>query len=416
MVILTFIIAVLNICLGFALATYLGYGPAIGSINGQLSGSPAESLNLEKEDNLPKGTTQEAHGESSAGHVAELSKPVAPEYWDLNDKYVETSILRLNIAMMKCDQREIQIDNQLRRCQGHSDKETVESSVRLLREDCIAYLAEQKEAAHKFQSRINELGELSRMCEEIEIANLEQAAQVESTLNNLEFMDFHTDLETANLRLLEEIKNLSMIRYKLRDDQEAAFLTIARSENRIDKIETRLFLDPLTGLRNRIGLETTLFDWWRQGRHQTRHITAMLFDINGFGGVNHKFGLEIGNRIVYQLAQFLQNSISKTDLVGRYSGQQFLAMVNDVDARTALIKAETWQQSIEKIIFIHEGQPINITVSGAVTVLTPSDTYTAVLGRLENIIKQAKHAGLNRIFFHNGTDTAHFESHKMNLQ
>ena len=292
----------------------------------------------------------------------------------------------------------------------------IETSVRLLREDCIAYLAEQKEAADKFQSRIHEFGNLSALCEEIDIANLEQAAQVETTISNLEYMDFHTDPEAANQRLLEEIKNLYVARHKLRDNQEAAFLTVAGNENRLDKIEKRLFLNPLTKLLNRIGLETTLFRWWRQGRHQTRQMIAMLFDIDGFGGTNHEFGLMAGDRILYHLAQYLQNSINKTDIVGRYSGQQFLTMLIDVDTHTALKNAEMWRQSIEKIIFLHENKPIHITVSGAVTQVAPSDTYLAVLERLVNIIKQVKNTGPNRIFFHNGTNVVHIEPYNLDLQ
>ena len=90
------------------------------------------------------------------------------------------------------------------------------------------------------------------------MGNLEQSAQVETTLNNLEYMDFSGDPEEGNQRLLEEIKNLRMARHRLRDKQEAAFLAIARCENRIDKIEKQLFIDPLTKLRNRIGLEVEL--------------------------------------------------------------------------------------------------------------------------------------------------------------
>ena len=140
--------------------------------------------------------------------VAELMSPTMPEQWDLNEKYVETSILRLNIAMIKSGIRATEIDTRLRTCRGHSDHETIETCLRLLREDCISYLAEQSEAAEKFSARISELGELSSLGEEIEMTNLEQSAQVETTINNLEYMDFRSDPEAANQRLLEEIKNL----------------------------------------------------------------------------------------------------------------------------------------------------------------------------------------------------------------
>ena len=442
--VLTTIFAVLNVCLGFALATYLGYGsagvhkirdvkdgsrvqvmpepsttpsPASPSLPDKAIHEPSPVLGQEteaigKEDNIAGPATSEHHTDQAA----ELLKPISPENWNLNEKYVETSILRLNVAMMKSDKRAIQIDNRLRACQGHSDPKVIEDCLRLLHDDCLSFLAEQKEAADKFHDRISEFGNLSAMCEEIEMTNLEQVAQVETTLKNLEYMDFHTDLKAANLRLLEEIKNLYMARHKLRDNQDAAFLAVARQENRLSIIEKQLFLDALTGFYNRIGLETTLFNWWRQGRHQTRQMIAVLFDIDGFGAVNHKFGPMAGDRILYHLAQFLQSSIGKADLLGRYSGQQFLSMLLDVTSSTALQNAELWRQSIEKIIFLYENKPIRITVSAAITIVTLNDTYLMVLERLENIIKQVKQAGPNRIFFHNGTQTAPVESHNIGLQ
>ena len=119
----------------------------------------------------------------------------------------------------------------------------IEACLQLLRTDCVTYLAEQTEAADKFHNRIKEFGKLSAICEEIEMTNLEQSAQVETTINNLQYMDFHTDSDAANLRLIEEIKNLYLARCKLRDQQEAAFLTVARHENRMNKIDKRLFPD-----------------------------------------------------------------------------------------------------------------------------------------------------------------------------
>ncbi len=291
MVELTFIIALLNISLGFALAAYLGYGPA-GIADGWgmvrryrpdfhfllyfmrwlptwrqpapiSTESLAELLILDGlEELFDAGAADELgiepYDEPYDNDAAELMNPSVPELWDLNEKYVETSVLRLNIAMIKSGVRAAEIDCRLCACRGHSDRETIETCLRLLREDCVSYLAEQSAAAQKFRDRLGELGGLSSLGEEIEMGNFEQAAQVETTLNNLEYMDFGADPEEGNRRLLEEIKNLGTARHRLHDKQEEAFLAIARQENRIDKIEKQLFIDPLTKLPNRIGLESEL--------------------------------------------------------------------------------------------------------------------------------------------------------------
>lgn len=456
MVELTFIIAVLNISLGFAVATYLGYGPpglldAFGSLGeyrphfhlpryrfpklqlteilkkkspppepepeSEPEQSPmeailpatadfAEMFDAGAADDLSIQPFEEPYDDD----VAEMMSPTMPEQWDLNEKYVETSILRLNIAMIKSGIRATEIDTRLRACRGHSDHETIETCLRLLREDCISYLAEQSEAAEKFSARISELGELSSLGEDIEMTNLEQSAQVETTINNLEYMDFRSDPEAANQRLLEEIKNLRSARHKLRDNQEAAFLAIARYENRIDKIEKQLFIDNLTKLRNRIGLEETLSEWWKQGRQKSRPISFALFDADRFGLLNEQHGPMICDRVLFHLGQLLHSSVGKADLVARHSGQRFFVALLDAGPRAALKSIELMRQTIEKATFLYEDKKLQLTVGGVFVEIKPSDEYHSILERMEKTMKLVKEAGPNHTYQHNERDPEPVES------
>lgn len=429
---LTFIIAVLNIGLGFALATYWGYGPpgladAWGSLRRNCPQIPLPRFDLKRrrpaphsfdlplEPSIPSGLHElfdagdpgelgiEPCDEPYDDDAAELMNPSIPELWDINEKYVEASVLRLNIAMIRSGARAAEIDSRLRSCRGRSDHETIETCLRLLREDCVGYLAEQSEAAQKFSDRIGELGELSSLGEEIEMGNFEQSAQVETTLNNLEYMDFNGDPEEGNRRLLEEIKNLGMARHRLRDKQEAAFLAIARCEDRIDKIEKQLFDDPLTQLPNRIGLEAELHAWWEQGRRKTRPMSAVLFDADKFGAVNEDYGPLLGDRILYQLGQILKSGFGEENLLGRFAGNRFLAVLLDAGPRAALKSIERIRQTVEKTTFLHEDRTIKITVGAAITEVKPDDgEYIAVLERLEKTMKTVKENGPNRAFLCDG--------------
>ena len=329
MVWLTLFVGVLNLCLGYAVAVCLGFAPpgakaawealSVGSsapagpkvstaqMMEELVATPLEQmLDDDPDDDMEDTLSVEAYEESDEDDESGQVDVDGPEMWNLNEKYIETSINKLNIAMMKSGKRSTEIDTRLRACRGATDVETVQKSLAELKEDCETYLGEQSELAEKFSERISELGELSELGDEIEMANLEQSAQVETTLSNLSNMDFESDLEEANTRLLEEIANLRTARHKLRDNQEQAFLAIARSEDRVENIESQLFNDPLTKLYNRIGLEATLWKWWKEKRNQTRQINVALFDIDGMGLINEKHGSLVGDRILYQAAQFIR--------------------------------------------------------------------------------------------------------------
>ncbi|MCR4413659.1 MAG: diguanylate cyclase [Thermoguttaceae bacterium] len=419
-----FVFGLVNLSMGFALAVYFGYGPpTLRDAWWALGDSPprsrpagvavvepenprAELTPSQLADMLDEGPLDhlrvEPLTEPYDDDVAELLSPSIPEAWDLNEKFVETSILKLNIAMMRSGARATEIDTRLRAAKGRLDAGTVQRCLDELMTDCEIYLTEQRDAAEQLHNRIGELGELAALGEEIEMANLDQAAQIETTLSNLRHMDFQSDLEAAGARLLTEIHRLRVARHRLRDSQEVAFLTIARYENRLDKIEPQLFNDTLTKLRNRIGLESLLYEWWQQGRHQSRSMCAALFDLDRFGSVNEQYGSLVGDRILVQTSQILKATIAEADLAARYAGQRFFLMTLDVGPRAATKTVELVRQSIARTTFRHGEAGIQLTACAALTEVTPADTPETVFQRLEQTLQQAKQSGPNRSFFHNG--------------
>jgi len=438
-------VGLLNLCLGYVLAVRLGYGPPglmdawevlanrplpdavfqqpsadersahtlpqeeIGPTLEEMLDEPYEDGFDDAYDDAFDDAFDDAY---DAEHQPGSDEPQLddPEDWELDERFVEVSVLKLNIAMIRSGARTTDLDTRLRAVQGKSDAETIRKCRDELLEDCQSFLAEHGQAAERFAQRIDELGELRALGDQIEMANLEQAAQVETTINNLQYMDFESDLETANLRLLEELKNLRVARHKLRDDQEKAFLAIARYEDRLDTMEKRMFNDPLTRLHNRIGLEATLWQWWQEGRHQSRQMSAALFDLDAFSHVNERYGALVCDKILYQIGQVIQGKAGEADLAGRYAGEQFLLVILDLGPRKAIKSAEFIRQSIERITFLSGDDEIRVTVGGGITEVVPDDTHEALFTRLEQALHEAKEAGPNRSFLHDGRRTELVES------
>ena len=421
LVVLTFIVGFLNLGLGYALAVRRGWGPdtfqqalqGLGAgrhsatdieddVEIQIDELLDEFAETSLEDLLDSDADEEmdieAFDEAYDDDMAALSTPEGPDSWNLDEKYVETSILKLNIAMMKSGARSTEIDTKLRAIRGNSDHDTIQSCLAELKADCETYLTELSETAERFSARVGELGELSALGEEIEMANLEQSAQIETTISNLNTMDFESDLEAANERLLEEIRNLRVARHKLRDNQDVAFVTVARYEDRMGTIEHQLYNDSLTGLRNRIGLETTLWEWWRQRRQQSRPMSAALFDIDGLTAVNDQYGSLCGDRIIQQIGRFIEGFASTGDLVGRYAGQQFVVVQVDVGPCAALKNFEVIRQSIHKTTYLQDDLPIQVTLTGGITEVMQDDTDVGLLERLEETLGAARSSGNNRSF------------------
>jgi len=432
MVLLTLVIGVLNVCLGYALAVHLGYGPPslLDAWDAMSGHQPVVEPSIEPvEEPAPEAVQSEPDtfddfvpelsGETPLSDEFDEYEPLGPaesEAWNLNEKFVETSVLKFNIVLIKTGNRLADIDTRLRSLEGEFSLEDAQENLSKLETACQSHLKELNQVSDEFRTRFDELQGLDTLAEDVDMVILEESAQIETTVSNLQHMDFESNLPAARARLLEEIHKLRAAGRKLRGYLDVVFLTIARSENRLGQIEKRLQLDQLTKLTNRIGFEVMLHRWWDENRHKSRQISAALFDLDGFGKINEIYGALIGDRILYKLGQFIVEESGKEATTARYGGQSFAVVTLDIGPRQAIKTFEHIRQSIKIITFIHGKERIQLTVCEGVTEATPEDTSEVVSQRLEEALKKAKQAGTNQSFVHDGTAAKPIESPPLKVE
>jgi len=321
------------------------------------------------------------------------------EAWFMGEKHVETSILKLNHVMMKSGIFSAELDRRLRTARGSVDVTLAKTSMEELRDDCACYLTAQAEMTEQMKKRIDEFGELAHLAENIEYSNMEQAAQIETTINNIDRLNPENSEETAT-ELLKELSKLRLARHRLRDQQEKAFLTVVRYENRMDMIVPQLFVDDTNGLRCRIGLEVTLLEWWKQKRQETRQICFALLDLVKFGDINDEQGIFIGNNAITYIGHLLEKNFSSQDLTGVYYGNCFFIVTVNMGLRKTVAEIEKIRQSLERTNFTAQGsqKPFSIRVTTVITEALPKHTDQEVMEMVEKLIVQAKKAGRGQTF------------------
>ena len=131
-----------------------------------------------------------------------------------------------------------------------------------------------------------------------------------------------------------ESRWLRMICEPVGDDIAATFVDITDSKAKERQMESIATSDPLTGVLNRRGFE----------RDAARRLTdsaddatgALLFiDLNDFKRINDEFGHEIGDQLLTIASERLRKSLRSCDIIGRPGGDEFVALVPDVDADVA---------------------------------------------------------------------------------
>ncbi len=152
--------------------------------------------------------------------------------------------------------------------------------------------------------------------------------------------------------------------------------------------------DPLTGIANRRGLEDALATQFALASRYEDRFAVILVDIDHFKNINDQQGHLQGDRCLQQLATLLDASARETDTVGRYGGEEFLLVLPRTDLEGASVMAERIRAKVEK--------ETSLSISAGVAAMLDGDTPESLLQRADAALYQAKSAGRNRVFRHNG--------------
>jgi diguanylate cyclase (GGDEF)-like protein len=127
---------------------------------------------------------------------------------------------------------------------------------------------------------------------------------------------------------------LRMICEPVGDDFAVTLVDITDGKAKERQMESIATSDPLTGVLNRRGFE----------RDATQRLTdsaddaagALLFiDLNDFKQINDQYGHEIGDQLLTIASERLRRSLRSCDIIGRPGGDEFVALVPDVDSDVA---------------------------------------------------------------------------------
>jgi diguanylate cyclase (GGDEF)-like protein/PAS domain S-box-containing protein len=155
--------------------------------------------------------------------------------------------------------------------------------------------------------------------------------------------------------------------------------------------------DPLTGLYNRRGLEQHVEALVTRPGGAPPVQTWIMLDIDFFKQVNDTHGHEAGDAVLRSLAQTLQNTARKGDILARTGGEEFALLLPDVAAAAALHLAERLRLRVAALGVTIDGCAVRVTVSLGVAQQGSGETWVAALARADAALYLAKQEGRNRV-------------------
>ena len=155
--------------------------------------------------------------------------------------------------------------------------------------------------------------------------------------------------------------------------------------------------DSLTQLMNRRAITMGMLEAMAQAGRYNTPLSIALVDVDGFQRVNSEHGNTNGDKVLAELAGVLAETLRMPDKIGRFDGEEFLAVLPHTGLTQAKKIADRLRANAAGAKFNAQGKRVALTVSAGVTQFSKGDDLEQLLSRAHAAVKEAKLNSGNRV-------------------
>jgi diguanylate cyclase (GGDEF)-like protein len=166
-----------------------------------------------------------------------------------------------------------------------------------------------------------------------------------------------------------------------------------------EELVSLAMIDGLTGLLNRPGFDAAAAEAFDEARRLGQPISALMCDIDAFGGLNDKHGHLVGDSALRKLAEVLEESIRHPSAVlGRQGGDEFVILLSGIDLKEAVTIAKDVCEACEARALVQQEPAAKFTISvGVGTGSSGTSELGGLLRQTDAALYRAKRAGGNQV-------------------
>lgn len=160
--------------------------------------------------------------------------------------------------------------------------------------------------------------------------------------------------------------------------------------------------DLLTGATSRSAFfELAALEWARAVRHNLP-LSVLMLDVDHFKRINDGYGHAFGDKALAAVAGAVSASLRQTDTLGRYGGEEFIALLPMTNAEGARVLAQRILEQVRVLeVSSVDAQPVTVTISiGAATMRESVPELHSLVSLADQALYAAKSAGRDRFEEH----------------
>ena len=211
------------------------------------------------------------------------------------------------------------------------------------------------------------------------------------------FKQTHRKLFTIAVALEENTKSLSQDLKKQNSEVAILGAKVQELEEELAKTKEQLKEDFLTKLHNKRALDEFLKQTEAAYLRYEHNYSIVMFDLDHFKQVNDTYGHEAGDAVLSAFASILKQECRNVDIVGRYGGEEFMAILTETAQSGATVFAEKVREHVQKARFLYKKQRIDVTVSCGVSERKHRLSVKDTINTADENLYQAKRTGRNQV-------------------
>lgn len=211
---------------------------------------------------------------------------------------------------------------------------------------------------------------------------------------NSEVLANYNNSELRILSVIRDITDRKKAEELIRRKEERYQILVKELEDKNNILNNIATNDKLTGIKNRYYFDKKVIEEMTFAENHNMPISLLVFDLDKFKDINDKFGHDMGDKVLINIADRVQRLMRKNDTFVRWGGEEFIILMTNTTLDSAVILAEQIRMEAENIYHVGVGQ---VTISLGVAERRKDERLDAWFKRADRALYKAKNSGRNRV-------------------